>query len=319
MGTGPDMVSGTGTLDRQVAILLSTHNGAPFLAAQLHSLLAQTHRAWVLYWRDDGSSDSTRAVVTSFLRTLGPGRFVEVESEGRVGGTESFLRLLRVAHAAGHCAVAFADQDDVWLPEKLARGVAALEGVPEGVPALYCGRQVLVDARLRHIALSLALRRKPAFLAALTQNIATGCTMMLNRIAVGLIGGSLPPAATIHDWWCYLVVSAAGGSVLADDEPVVLYRQHDGNAVGAPSTQFRRAVAALRRGPRPFMRVFRQHIAALAAQPHLLTGQCGAQVAALDRALHGGVLPRLMALRMPGLIRQTWPETALFRLWFLIG
>jgi len=302
-----------------VAILLSTHNGAPFLAAQLHSLLAQTHRDWMLYWRDDGSSDSTRAVVTSFAAGLPAERSAMLNNNGRVGSTESFMRLLRTASAAGHIAVAFADQDDVWLPEKLARALAALKQVPDGVPALYCGRQVLVDAGLRRIAISFAVRRPPGFPAALTQNIATGCTVMLNRAAATLIARSEPPAATMHDWWCYLVVAAAGGQVLADNEPVVLYRQHYRNVVGAPATQFRRALRALRRGPGAFMRIFRQHVAALRDQADLLAPVAGAQVAALDRALDGGLLGRLAALRMPGLIRQSWPETMLFRLWFLLG
>lgn len=312
-------VSAPGATGEQVAILLSTHNGAPFLEAQLHSLLAQTHRDWMLYWRDDGSSDSTKRVVTRFLADLPQERSAVVASEGRVGGTESFMRLLRAANEAGHARIAFADQDDVWLPEKLARGLAALAAVPDDEPALYCGRQVLVDAGLRRIAISFPVRRTPGFPAALTQNVATGCTVMLNRAAARLIGASRPPAATIHDWWCYLIVAAAGGHVLADDQPVVLYRQHYGNVVGAPATEFRRALAALRRGPWAFMTIFRQHLAALADQQRLLDPGAGEQVVALQRALAGGPVARLAALRMPGLIRQTWAETLLFRLWLLLG
>lgn len=314
-----DGTSVSGGCRQDVAILLSTHNGAPFLAAQLHSLLAQTHRDWVLYWRDDGSSDSTRGVMTDFLASLPRDRTRILESDGRVGGAESFMRLLRAACAAGHASFAFADQDDVWLPEKLARGLDALRQVTEGVPALYCGRQVLVDAGLCRIALSFPVRRPPGFPAALTQNVATGCTVMLNRAAATLVARSESPAATVHDWWCYLMVAAAGGRVLADDEPVVLYRQHDGNVVGAPETRFLRAAKALRRGPGAFMRIFRQHVAALRDQASLLSPSAGMQVAALDRALQRGRLDRLAALRMPGLIRQNRLETLLFRIWFLLG
>ena len=301
-----------------VAILLSTYNGAPFLPEQLHSLLAQTHRDWVLYWRDDGSSDGTRAIAAAFLGALPKGRTVTLRDGGRVGGTESFLRLLRTACAADHAAFAFADQDDVWLPEKLARGLAALHPVPDGVPALYCARQMLVDARLRPIGLSPPIRR-PGFPAALTQNVATGCTVLLNRAAAELVGRSQPPAAAMHDWWSYLLVAAAGGQVLADDVPVVLYRQHGGNVVGAPAGRLRRGAAAMRRGPGAFMRIFRQHVAALAEQADLLSPAAAAQVADLERALRGGWLPRLKALSLPGLGRQTGVETALFRLWFLLG
>jgi hypothetical protein len=68
------------------------------------------------------------------------------------------------------------------------------------------------------------------------------------------------------------------------------------------------------------MNVLRQHVAALVAQPHLLSEATRAQVVAIDQALNGGgPIRRLAVLRMPGLRRQTWPETMLFRLWFLFG
>jgi glycosyl transferase family 2 len=301
-----------------VAILLSTYNGEPFLVEQLASLQAQTIGDWVLYWRDDGSTDATPHMMTEFLATLGSGRFVVVPSDGRVGAGESFLRLLRIAAIDGCEAVAFADQDDVWLPEKLARGMAALSKVPAATPALYCARQVLVDAGLRRIAESATVRHPPAFPAALTQNIATGCTVMMNRAAAGLVAASRAPGATLHDWWSYLMVAAAGGRVLFDATPVVLYRQHEGNAMGAPATLLQRALAALRRGPASFMNVFLQNIAALADQPGLISPAAKAEVAAITHALDGGALRRCAVLRMRGLRRQTWTETMLFRLWFML-
>ena len=59
------------------------------------------------------------------------------------------MTLLRAAAAADPDVIAFADQDDVWLPDKLARGVGALQGVAG--PGLYCSRQILVDQVLRRI------------------------------------------------------------------------------------------------------------------------------------------------------------------------
>lgn len=310
----PDATPASG----RVAILLSTYNGEQFLLEQLASLQAQTIQDWILYWRDDGSTDATPRMMTEFLATLGAGRSLVQPSEGRVGAAESFLRLLRAAAADGCDAVAFADQDDVWLPDKLARGLAALQDVPMTTPALYCARQVLVDAQLGRIADSAMLRQPPGFPAALTQNIATGCTVILNRAAAEVVAASRAPAGTLHDWWCYLVVAAAGGRVLFDTTPVVLYRQHQFNALGAPATLLQRGIAALRRGPAIFMTVFLQNIAALADQPELISPAARAQVAMIAQALEGGAMHRWKALRMPGLLRQTWPETMLFRLWFLL-
>ncbi len=299
-----------------VAILLSTFNGERFLGEQLASIERQTHRDWTLYWRDDGSADGTAGIVRAFLAS---GRGQCLDGRGRFGATESFLCLLRHAAAREHEAVGFADQDDVWLPEKLARAVAALADVPTDVPALYLSRQVLVDAVLRRRGLSPPIRRQPGFPGALIQNVATGCTVVLNRAGARLVAASVPPVAAFHDWWCYLVIAAAGGRVVADDAATVLYRQHAENVVGAPESAVRRGLGAVRRGSGPFMALLRQHVAALRAQEELLSLSSREQLAALAAGLGGGLAARLAVLRMPGLRRQTALETLMFRLWFLAG
>ena len=247
------------------AILLSTYNGEAYLDAFLDSLAAQTETAWLLYWRDDGSTDGTVAKLAAW----GSGRAIRVtEPPGNIGVTRSFMTLLRAA--AGHPFAAFADQDDVWLPQKLSWATEALAAV-EG-PALYCARQILVDENLNRIGLSAALDGPAAFPASLTQNIATGNTVLLNAAAIALIAASEPPSKTWHDWWCYLMVTAAGGTVVRDGRGVILYRQHAENVVGAPASAPQRALAALRRGPGAFMTVFRANVEALSRQSAALTG-----------------------------------------------
>ena len=300
---------------RPAAILLSTFNGARFLPDQLDSLLRQD-AAWVLFWRDDGSTDDTAAIMQRFMAGPGAGRCrAVVAPAGRVGPTASFMALLRAA--AGSEVVAFADQDDVWLPEKLGLAVRALSAETE--PALYCSRQVLVDAGLNRIGLSAGLRRSPHFPAALTQNVATGCTVALNAAGARLVAASEPPSSSLHDWWSYLLVSAHGGRLIADETPTVLYRQHGGNMVGAPRSMHRRAAAALRRGPGVYMNVLRSHVTALLAQPQLLSPAAADTLRIVQAGLTGGLRQRLRALRVFGLERQTPLETLVFRCWFLIG
>lgn len=305
-----------------IVILLATYEGAAFLRAQLDSFEAQEHRDWRLVWRDDGSSDGTVAILQEFAAAQPAGRVERLAApEGRVGSAASFLALLR--HAVGTMGpgelVAFADQDDVWLPFKLARAAGALGAVDPGRPAIYAARQVLVDAGLNRLGVSAAPVVPPGFPAALTQNLATGCTVALNRAAARLVAASTAPAGCQHDWWAYLLVTAAGGVFLADREPVVLYRQHGGNAVGAPRSFARRGWAAVRRGPGVFMTMMRQNVAALDAQRHLLTPESCEQLDRIRAALAGGMLGRLRGLRLPGLRRQTWAEQVLFRLWFMLG
>jgi glycosyltransferase involved in cell wall biosynthesis len=302
----------------RVAILLSTWNGATYLPEQLDSFLGLTGPVWRLYWRDDGSADGSAGIVRAFAATQPEGRVVDCsDNRGHIGITASFLTLLR--RAPEDSLVAFADQDDFWLPDKLSRGVAALSRIDGNTPTLYCARQSLVDATLQPIGLSARLVEPPGFPQALAQNIATGCTVMLNTAAVRLIAASREPAGTLHDWWAYLMVAAAGGRVLVDDKPTVLYRQHHENAVGVPLSPTKRALAAVRRGPGVFMRTFRQHTIALNAQPELLSPEARDTLTMIVAGLSNGTALRMRALRHPGLRRQSFAETQLFRLWYLLG
>lgn len=75
----------------------------------------------------------------------------------------------------------------------------------------------------------------------------------------------------------------------------------------------------MKRGPQGFMRVLRQNVSALAAQPDLMTGRARAEVLLLQGALQGGMARRISALRLAGLVRQNWVETMVFRAWFIFG
>jgi glycosyltransferase involved in cell wall biosynthesis len=300
-----------------VAILLSTYNGARFLAEQLESFERQTHRNWILIWRDDGSTDETVAIMRGFAARLGASRCREAEDSGvHLGAAASFLALL--ARTRGSDAIAFADQDDVWMPDKLARALPHL-GAASGRALLYCARQYLVDERLQGRHLSILPGDRPGFPASLTQNIVHGNTMVMNRRAVDLVAAIPGPPGTVHDWWSYIVVSACGGLVLIDPEPVVLYRQHKGNLIGSPPSTFARARGALRRGPEIFMGLMRRHVDQLSLHADCLTEAARADLSRIEAGLARHGLRRVRALRCPGFRRQTRLENLLFRLWFISG
>jgi hypothetical protein len=78
--------------------------------------------------------------------------------------------------------------------------------------------------------------KKIGFGNALVENIATGCTMVLNKKAILLISEKLPDHVYIHDWWCYLVISCFG-EILFDPHPHIKYRQHGKNTIGVATTR----------------------------------------------------------------------------------
>ncbi len=309
---------GSLTKPETVAVLLSTFNGEKYLQEQLDSLLGQTHSDWVVIWRDDGSSDDSSGIMRRFGQTVGDHRCIELaDTQRHIGATRSYMALLRAA--ADFPLVAFADQDDVWLPEKLARAAASLRGATDTFPALYCARQIVADAKLRPVGQSMRLRRAPRFPDSLVENVAAGCTIVLNRSAVALINNTSPPESSVHDWWCYIVVSAAAGRIIVDDVPVILYRQHEGSAIGLAPSYPVRAVRALRRGPHEFVRRFEAHVAALQRHGHLLPPTACRKLDAIAVALDTGPIARAGLVWGARLRRQTWAETLLLVCWLCVG
>jgi hypothetical protein len=177
--------------------------------------------------RDDGSDPAHREAIGQAGREAG----AAVHWGENLGPLRSFWWQLQHAPADG-APVAFCDQDDVWLPGKLARAAALLAAHAEE-PAMYCGRARLVDANLRPIGLSPLPRRAVGFANALVENVAIGCTVVLNARARALLLRAMPTKALMHDWWAYLVLSALG-RVVYDPEVHVLYRQHGANVTGMP-------------------------------------------------------------------------------------
>lgn len=298
-------------------ILLATFNGEAFLPAQLQSLAQQTDTAWRLLVRDDGSTDATREILTAFATRQGRGsvRILE-DGAGRLGVLGSFMALLAAAPCSARYA--FCDQDDVWRPEKLARAAAAMADSPPSTPTLYCARQQIVDSTLHPLGLSPDIAREPGFGNALVQNIATGCTIVMNHAARHAVLAEAPPPNTLHDWWSYLTVSGAGGRVIFDPEPVVLYRQHRANAVGATPNTLRRAAYAMLRGPQPLLEQMMAQAHALEAHP-ALTADARDAVAHITSLPRAGRLNRLAALRRAGVYRQRIVEHLLLHLWVALG
>jgi glycosyltransferase involved in cell wall biosynthesis len=212
---------------RSTQVLLSTYNGAAFLQPLLDSVLGQDRVRLSILVRDDGSTDATLSMLERHARA---GRLVYYRGP-RLGPAASFLDLLGRADPAFD-TFAFCDQDDVWLPDKLSRATDHLGQQTAGAPALYCGRLMLVDEALTPLTLTPMPRRGASFENALVENIAAGCTVVLNPAARDLLTRKAPDWLVAHDWWAYLVVSAFG-AVHYDAEPKLLYRQHRANAVGA--------------------------------------------------------------------------------------
>jgi len=235
-GQGDVQVGGK-TTATGVSVALCTFNGALYLREQLASLLQQTLPPTELVLSDDGSSDSSVSIVMEFAKAVGM-RLIVAPTHTQLGVTHNFNRALSLCSQQ---YVALSDQDDVWLPSKLATALAAMhEGEARygtSCPLLVHTDLTVVSADLHHIRSSFMRSEglynpspHEALTILLTQNFATGCTMLANRALLDC-ALPIPKEAIVHDWWLALV-AASCGHVLYVDQPTIMYRQHGSNAIG---------------------------------------------------------------------------------------
>jgi len=302
------------TQSLRIAILLATYQGARYLGAQLDSLAAQEHRNWRLIASDDGSADGTLEILRDFAAAH-PWRDIQIRQGPRQGATRNFLSMIE-AVGAGE-ALAWCDQDDVWLPDRLSRGVAALaaagaRGGNGGV--LHVTRTTICDEDLQPLGPAPLYTRPAAFANALVQACTPGNTMLVDPPGVARLKAAQPGATAAgvisHDWWSYQVISGAGGLVIRDPARTVLYRQHRGNVMGRNDTPRAMLARLGRLGAGDYGTWLRQNVAALDAARGVLTPANAAMLDDFAAAISApGPLAAARLARL-GVYRQTRAGTA---------
>lgn len=295
-------------MSANLAILLCTYNGEPFLSAQLDSLAAQTFKNWRVWASDDGSSDGTLAILQQYQTQWGVDRLTILHGP-RNGPAANFMSLVHNEQIEADY-VAYCDQDDIWEPDKLARAVQALDAIQarsgSGCPALYGSRTRYIDEDGHELALSGLFARPPGFGNALVQCIAGGNTMVYNRAARALLTRVAPGQAIVmHDWWTYIVTTACGGQVVFDPYPSVRYRQHSANERGMNRSlmgRLHRVWGLLDGRFRTWNQINSTALLQLDAQ---MTPQARHQMARFSAARNSSLFGRIVAFFKSGIYRQS--------------
>lgn len=151
-----------------------------------------------------------------------------------IGYAQNFLNAL-VSIDGNFDYYAFSDQDDIWYREKLEKAINSLEEYPHNQANLYGSRTELIgSSEDKKLGKSIEFKKSPSFQNALTQNIFGGNTMVFNRNAFNLIClSNINQKIIAHDWWCYQIISGAGGNVFYDKNIYLKYRQHNNNLIGS--------------------------------------------------------------------------------------
>jgi len=246
-----------------IDILMATYDSAEYLSDALDSIFRQTHSDWRLLVSDGGSTDRTVQIIEEYAARF-PDQISVLASDSRREARDNFSHLLS---ASSGRYVMFADHDDVWFPDKVQAQHEAIGKAEElfgaETPILVFTDKVVVDSELNKICDSYfkyqhldPKRTELRFL--LAQNVASGCTMILNRALADLCG-EIPPDAVMHDHWLALLASAKG-RIVYHPQATLFYRQHEGNVYGANRYGLRYIWRRFQRGRSELRRRFERDV-----------------------------------------------------------
>lgn len=221
----------------KICIILATYNGEKYLSKMLESLVVQNRPADFIIAVDDGSKDSSVQILEKFKDRLPLQITVSPQNQGH---RAAFSKALQLAEhqLADNDLIALADQDDIWLPNKLQILEDSLKDCEQDL--VFGDAQVIDgDGRITHeswraqalIQNKISMEQQIAGI-----NNVTGCLCLFRASLLPKIM-PIPEGVTVHDRWIAMMAQKNGG-VKSIDQAVIQYRIHGENAVGgvtAPS------------------------------------------------------------------------------------
>ena len=219
-----------------IDILLASYNGEKYIAEQIDSILNQTFDDWILYIKDDCSTDNTATIILEYEKKYKDKIKIILSDKQSGSAKNNFFSMLKYSKSD---YIMLCDQDDIWMPDKVEITYNAMlkaEQENNDIPVLVHTDLKVVDENLNVISDSLLKMqkldsRKDKINNLLVQNIVTGCTVMVNKKLINYINKP-PQHAVMHDWW-FALIAASLGKIVFIDKKTVLYRQHGMNSVGA--------------------------------------------------------------------------------------
>lgn len=218
-----------------IDILLPTYNGSQYLSVLLDSILNQTYNKVRIIVRDDGSKDNTTDIINKY-KALYPDKFLIIEDGlGNLGTSGSNNILIRYVDSEYFM---FCDQDDIWEATKVEESmneIKRLEKIYPSKPILVCTDAVCFDENNQITARSFFESQKfqdvtDSYYKLLALNIVQGATALMNKNVLNFV--TFIPKNLFHDWWVGVIVCYYG-KVSYIHKPLLRYRQHSSNVVGA--------------------------------------------------------------------------------------
>lgn len=218
-----------------IDILLPTYNGAEYLPSLIDSILNQTYNDVRFIVRDDGSKDNTWEVIKDYKQKYS-NQFLLVEDDLGNQGTSGSNNVL-IKYVTSNYFM-YCDQDDLWEPTKIEESLAEMNRLEKAYPekpVLVCTDAVCFNEKGEVTAPSFFDSQKfqdvtDSYHKMLALNVVQGATALMNKRVLEVM--TFIPKDLFHDWWTGVIVSKYG-VVSYIHKPLLRYRQHSSNVVGA--------------------------------------------------------------------------------------
>lgn len=221
-----------------VAVVLCTYNGETYLENQIDSILNQNRVLVEIFVRDDGSTDRTLEILKHYANYYSNFHLMNNGNTCNKGIKKGFMEALNwaVSYSDDILYFAFSDQDDVWLPNKLIRGIEKIRKSTNKNGALYYSNKTVVDENLK-VKYEEKLTGHNDFSDFYFVSCAYGCTMIINRKMAVLSSQTCSSASHFHDDWIHRLAISLESDIIFDDNSYILYRQHGDNVCGSFATE----------------------------------------------------------------------------------
>ena len=212
--------------NNSIQVLLSSYNGERYIEKQIDSIFRQENADVHCLIRDDGSIDNTINIIKKVQQKYLNIQLIEGKNEGFAN---SFYDLVCLSDKYDYYA--FADQDDLWEPDKLVSCINSIKDCEEAALG-YCNGFISDENfNVYGLLFDNCFKSKNIY-ESLIINPAPGCSMVFNSKAKELFLKADKSKITYHDFWLYVVCSLFG-KVNCVDQPKFYYIQHIDNALGS--------------------------------------------------------------------------------------
>lgn len=213
-------------MNKLVSVAVTTYNGERYIREQLDSIVNQTYKNIEIIVCDDCSTDDTLKILKEYETKYGIQIFTNDKNIGYIKNYEKVISKCNGEY------IALSDQDDVWISNKIQLLINNIFDSPLIMSDAYVvdkNKSLISDSFLKYQNIDVP-KYKEQFVYLLFRNFATGCTMLFHK---DLLNNAIPfPEKIPHDWWIALNASIHGRIEIIK-KPLILYRQHDNNTIGA--------------------------------------------------------------------------------------